>query len=139
MLVFLIKRISSPFLKIHNVFIDPFKIKKKFPFFTSIFVVMDFGFMDLRKYLNERKVITFEEARLICKNILHAFFYFNSLGFLHRDLKPDNFLIDPQNLEVKIIDFGHSGFEDTSKCFIFLCNVYKKSNFKYFNIFCMLI
>jgi serine/threonine protein kinase len=93
------------------VFIDPHKLKDKFPFFKSLYVIMDYGYMDLRKFLHQRQILTFQEAFNICRNITYVFYHFNSLGFLHRDLKPDNFLIDPNTLQIKIIDFGHSGIQ----------------------------
>lgn len=136
-LIKLISRMKSPFLKIYNIFIDPFKIKNNFPFFGEIYVIMDFGFTDLRKYLAQRKVITIQEARLLCQNINNAFFSLHATGLLHRDLKPDNLLVNPNNFEVKIIDFGHSGFKQTSiffiKCFINFrnsCKFKRKKIFK---------
>jgi serine/threonine protein kinase len=107
----------SPFLNVYNIFIDPYKLLNGFPFFNHVYVIMDYGYSDLRKYLQQKHLITFQEARIICKNINYAFFTLNSLGLLHRDLKPDNFLIDPSNLEIKIIDFGHSGFVKKSISF----------------------
>jgi serine/threonine protein kinase len=75
---------------------------------------MDYGFTDLRKFLHQRHIISFEEAKMICQNISNAYFTLHSFGLLHRDLKPDNFLINPTNLKIKIIDFGHSGFIEKS-------------------------
>lgn len=42
----------------------------------------------------------------ILLNILDAVDYIHSRGFVHRDLKPDNILVDPESGDARIIDFG---------------------------------
>jgi serine/threonine protein kinase len=43
----------------------------------------------------------------IIEQAAEALFYFNSEGWIHRDVKPDNFLVSPEG-EVKLIDFAIS-------------------------------
>lgn len=99
-----------PFLEIYDVFIDPSKENQNFPFFTKIYVSMEFGYNDLRKYLQNQKIIPYDQAEKICLNLLKSVLCLHSLNIIHRDLKPENFLINSSTLEIKIIDFGHSGF-----------------------------
>ena len=51
-------------------------------------------------YLNE------EEVRKITKQILEALKYVHDEGFIHRDLEPENILLNKQEQTVKLIDFG---------------------------------
>jgi serine/threonine protein kinase len=55
-----------------------------------------------RGFLNESKV------RRIMKNILDTVSYIHSCHVCHRDLKPDNLLVDEKTGAIKIIDFGVS-------------------------------
>lgn len=34
----------------------------------------------------------------------------NELNMVHRDLKPENIMVNPETLDIKIIDFGLSAF-----------------------------
>lgn len=48
-------------------------------------------------------------ARLLVKTILHAVDAIHSKGICHRDLKPDNILVNSKDYHrIKIIDFGIS-------------------------------
>ena len=47
------------------------------------------------------------EIKIITRQILLGMKYLNEeLGILHRDLKPDNIMINENPLSIKIIDFG---------------------------------
>ena len=66
------------------------------------FLVLPF----LGKSLASRK-FSREETPFIARKIVEIVEYIHSKGFLHRDLKPDNFLIgDAHEINVRVIDFG---------------------------------
>ncbi len=60
--------------------------------------------------MNKRKTFTDNESSLILKSLLSAVEHVHSKNYVHRDLKPDNILInDPNDLNtVKLADFGLS-------------------------------
>lgn len=51
----------------------------------------------------------------ICKSICNGIEYMHSLGFMHRDIKPQNVLIG-DNLDVRISDFGSTRRYITGQC-----------------------
>lgn len=42
----------------------------------------------------------------ITKQILEALFHLHTKRYMHRDIKPQNILINPEGLKVKLADFG---------------------------------
>jgi casein kinase II subunit alpha len=51
---------------------------------------------------------TEKEVQNIIYMLLVAFKHFHKKGLYHRDIKPDNILIDSRSKKLKIIDFGLS-------------------------------
>lgn len=49
-------------------------------------------------------------ARRYIRQIVDATGYIHARGVAHRDLKPENVICDPERSELKIIDFGLTGF-----------------------------
>ena len=49
--------------------------------------------------------------KLICKLIIKL----NDNGIFHLDIKPSNFLYNTKRKEIKLLDFGHSIFDDTEE------------------------
>ena len=62
--------------------------------------------MDFRTYLRmERK---YKDLNQIFLCILNGIKEIHSIGFIHRDLKPDNVVLNQKPLDVRIIDFNKS-------------------------------
>lgn len=67
--------------------------------------------MDLTAFMREKQKkesrrLHEDEIKAIMKQILSGLDYLHSKGYLHRDVKPENFIINEKTLEVKMIDFG---------------------------------
>ena len=64
----------------------------------------------IRKRYKERRDARFDEnteVRVLMKQVLIGMQYLNDeLGILHRDVKPDNIMINTKPLSCKLIDFG---------------------------------
>lgn len=48
----------------------------------------------------------FSHVQLYIYQLCRALSYVHSLGICHRDIKPQNMLIDPRSHELKLCDFG---------------------------------
>jgi len=62
---------------------------------------------DLRHLLSALGYLEEHEARIYMAEMILAVFALHSLGYIHRDLKPDNFLVDSKG-HLKLTDFGLS-------------------------------
>lgn len=69
---------------------------------------------DLREYINFSGFSSDQDARLIIRPLCEALRYTHSKGFIHRDVKLDNILIDEQN-NIKLADWGLSCRFDPTK------------------------
>ena len=65
----------------------------------------------LKKSAGNRKELSTVQIFNMIRSILDALAYMASKGIMHRDLKPDNILLD-KNDRVKIVDFGLATFID---------------------------
>ena len=81
----------------------------------SIYLVLDLihgkSLYDFLKAFKFEPGNTEIRAFNMMRSILDALAYLASKGIMHRDLKPDNILLD-QNEKVKIVDFGLATFID---------------------------
>lgn len=59
------------------------------------------------KYIKSKRLIKYDEAENIFKQMCLAILEIHKYGIIHRDIKPGNFLIDKNDV-VKLIDFGIS-------------------------------
>lgn len=65
-------------------------------------------FIDLFDYITDKGKVNENDARIIFRNVYVILQKIKKNGFAHLDIKDENILINPQTLEVKMIDFGHS-------------------------------
>lgn len=62
---------------------------------------------DLMSQLIKKDIFTEYEAKFYCAQIILAIEYVHSINYIHRDIKPDNILIDKLG-NIKLSDFGLS-------------------------------
>ena len=63
----------------------------------------------LSQFIQENGPLNIKDALQICIQLCEGLSEFHKLGFVHRDIKPDNIMMSscsPNNLSIKIIDFG---------------------------------
>ena len=65
---------------------------------------------ELLNYVIEQYKLRESEACSIIKQLLKTIKYVHSKRIIHRDLKPDNIIINPENMQIKLIDFGLSSY-----------------------------
>ncbi|KAL0232701.1 hypothetical protein GEMRC1_011448 [Eukaryota sp. GEM-RC1] len=69
-------------------------------------LVFEFVDADLRKYMEARRGLSMTEVRNFLYQLLRGTAYIHSRKVLHRDLKPQNLLIDTKSGTLKLADFG---------------------------------
>lgn len=74
---------------------------------------------DIGKHVADEGPFPEAEARIISQQLLSALAYLHNINITHRDVKPDNILINSLSpLEVKLTDFGLSKMVDTEQTFL---------------------
>jgi serine/threonine-protein kinase len=71
-------------------------------FFVMAYISGD----NLAKRLHERGVLTVDETRKIMREVADALAYAHDRGVVHRDIKPDNILLDAVTGRPMVTDFG---------------------------------
>ena len=71
-------------------------------FFVMAYVSGD----NLAKRLHERGVLTTDETRRVLREVADALAYAHDRGVVHRDIKPDNILLDQVSGRPMVTDFG---------------------------------
>ncbi len=76
---------------------------------SRIYIAMEWvEGMPLRQILDSEKALSTGRATRIAIGICEALEYVHSHGVIHRDLKPDNIMVDSED-RIKLIDFGIAG------------------------------
>ncbi len=84
----------------------------------SKYIVMEYiDGITMRKYMDGRGALSFEEIMDFCEQILLGLEHAHSKGIIHRDIKPQNIMLLPRG-EVKITDFGIAQFNDEAQTFL---------------------
>lgn len=85
-------------------YIDDGQFKKGYDTFK--YLVMEYSDGEpLRNYINSRGKLGINQSIIIIEQVLSGLEEIHRLGFLHRDLKPDNIFVRESG-EVQILDFG---------------------------------
>ena len=98
-------------------FVDHFENSEYF------FIVMEYVNESLNDYIKTRNKLTEHSYAKIIYQVASGLKYLHEFGIIHRDIKPDNILMDSSDVEVKakIADFGLSKIlsprENTSEGF----------------------
>ncbi|KAG2382799.1 hypothetical protein C9374_004766 [Naegleria lovaniensis] len=80
---------------------------RNYDLFKDVYIVTDLMETDLRQIIKSDQKLSEEHVQYFVYQILRALKYMHSANVLHRDLKPQNLLLN-SNCELKVCDFGLS-------------------------------
>lgn len=72
---------------------------------NDLVVVTEFALIDLHRYMGRHGALSEDKGKRLIWNLVSALYYLHSNRILHRDLKPQNVLLN-EDLVAKLCDFG---------------------------------
>ena len=93
---------------------NPWIVKLKYSFQDDLFLYLVMDFLpggDLMNLLMKKEILTEDEARFYTAEMILAVDSVHKLNCIHRDLKPDNILIDKTG-HIQLSDFGLAKISD---------------------------
>lgn len=74
----------------------------------QLYLVFEYVEFDLKKYMRSKgnQPLPKEQAQSFLYQLLQALIYLHQHRIFHRDLKPQNLLVDSSGTEIKLADFG---------------------------------
>uniref|UniRef100_A0A8D8TPU4 Cyclin-dependent kinase 1 n=1 Tax=Cacopsylla melanoneura TaxID=428564 RepID=A0A8D8TPU4_9HEMI len=95
-----LKELNHPnIVQLHDTMIENYRL----------YLIFEFMTMDLKKYIDsvpKGQLVPADKVKSITYQILQAILFCHKRRVLHRDLKPQNLLIDAKSNIVKVADFG---------------------------------
>lgn len=82
---------------------------------TDYYLVTEYlgNYVELDKLINDNMIQTADDKMEIIQNLIDGLRQLHMLGVAHRDIKPDNILIDKETLNIKYIDFGFACYGES--------------------------
>ena len=71
------------------------------------------GFVDLFEFSRKHGAVNEEAVRIIAGQLVTCCMELSRAGICHRDIKDENILVNPETLEIRLIDFGCASREDS--------------------------
>ena len=94
--------------------IDHSNVVKIFEIFkdsTKLYILLEHvEGKELFDFIIENQKISEHQASKIAAQLIKTVKYLNKYNIWHRDLKPENIMVNPDTLNIKIVDFGHAHF-----------------------------
>ena len=84
-----------------------------FPAFPYDIVVLEYGGCDLYELIKSEATFSLDLIREIMRGLLRGLECIHAHGYIHRDVKPANLLLNDDRSAVKIIDFGLCRLRDS--------------------------
>lgn len=82
------------------------KLKEVITGESKLHLIFEYMDCDLKKYMESNQSLSEEQIKSIVYQLLLSLDYCHSNRVIHRDLKPQNILIDRETLNIKLADFG---------------------------------
>lgn len=103
---------EAKFLQTQLLFIDLIETDKKYYFISKIIdgESLDKYILKINELFKQNPSEAMTHLLNIFLKMIEKLDYFHSQGFLHRDIKPDNFMYEPATGEIVLIDFGLSAY-----------------------------